>query len=72
MVKKVVIVHRWDGTPRSDWYPWLEKELEKKGLEVSVPEMPATETPEIDKWVPFLSKVVIRLSLCLKYTQQRG
>ncbi len=55
---KVYIIHRWDGSPKADWYPWLEKELRKKGFEVFVPEMPDTSHPKIDKWVGHLSKIV--------------
>lgn len=56
--KRVFILHRWDGTPKSDWYPWLKKQLEKKGWEVIVPKMPDTSKPAIDAWVKHLQKVV--------------
>lgn len=55
---KAIIVHRWDGTPQSDWYPWLKKELERKGWKVTVPEMPNTAEPEMNSWVEHLRKVV--------------
>ena len=55
---RVFIVHRWDGTPRSDWYPWLRKVLEKSGVKVIVPEMPDTSTPTIKAWVSHLAKTV--------------
>ncbi|MBI2667263.1 DUF1749 domain-containing protein [Candidatus Woesearchaeota archaeon] len=55
---KVYIIHRWDGTPKSDWYPWLKKELEKKGFEVITPEMPNTSEPEINQWVSHLNKII--------------
>lgn len=55
---KIILVHRWDGTPDSDWYPWLKKELEKKGHHVIVPAMPNTSEPEITAWVGHLQKIV--------------
>ncbi len=55
---KVVLVHRWDGTPEYDWYPWLKQRLEHKGFEVVVPSMPNTAEPEITAWVNHLKKVV--------------
>ena len=58
---RAFIVHRWDGTPNSDWYPWLKKELEKKGFKVEVPVMPNTSEPEINAWVSHLKKVVGKL-----------
>ena len=60
-MKRMFIVHRWDGTPKSDWYPWLKKELEKKGFKVEVPEMPNTSEPKINDWVAHLKKVVGKL-----------
>lgn len=59
--KRVFIIHRWDGTPNSDWYPWLKKELEKKGFRVEIPEMPNTSEPKIEPWVKHLKKVVDKL-----------
>ncbi len=55
---KVILVHRWEGTPRSDWYPWLKKELEKKGFTVIIPNMPNTSKPKINAWVSYLKKIV--------------
>jgi hypothetical protein len=57
-MKRVIIVHRWSGTPTSDWYPWLKSELEIRGCEVSVPVMGDTEEPTIEEWVGNLSKAV--------------
>lgn len=60
-MKRVFIVHGWDFKPEMNWYPWLKKELEKKGYEVSVPTMPNTSEPRIDKWISHLKKVVGRI-----------
>ena len=60
-MKRAFIVHRWDGTPKSDWYLWLKRELEKKGFKVEVPTMPNTSTPKINDWVNHLKKVVGKL-----------
>ena len=54
VAKLAVIVHRWGGTPVSDWYPWLRRELEDRGYDVQVPSMPNTEVPEITPWVSCL------------------
>lgn len=58
MVKRVFIVHGWDGNPQEGWFPWLKKELEKRGFYVEVPKMPDTSKPKIDAWVSYLSKTV--------------
>jgi len=58
MTKKVFIIHGWDGNPEQGWYPWLKRELEARGFEVSVPAMPDTGEPEIEAWVNHLEKIV--------------
>ncbi len=57
-MKRVIIIHRWDGTPTNDWYPWLKKECERKGFEVTIPEMPNTSEPKIAEWVTHLNKII--------------
>lgn len=57
-MKKVFIVHGWDGYPEEGWFPWLKKELETKGFEVRVPQMPDAANPRIEKWVPALAAAV--------------
>jgi len=57
-MKRVIVVHRWSGGPDDDWRPWLKKELERRGFEVLVPEMPDRDVPIIEKWVGKLSEVV--------------
>ena len=58
MKKRVFIVHGWDGSSSEGWFPWLKKELESRGYDVTAPDMPETEAPEINKWIPLLSSLV--------------
>lgn len=57
MKKKVIIVHCWDGYPDYCWYPQTKRELEEKGFEVIVPEMPETNVPKLSLWLPTLQKI---------------
>jgi len=57
-MKRVFVVHGWDGNPEEDWYPWLKKELEGRGFEVFVPAMPNPAKPKMETWIPFLSRLV--------------
>mgnify|MGYP001576371914 FL=1 len=57
-MKRVILVHRWDGNPKADWYPWLEKELKRRGIALDVLKMPNPSEPAIETWVPFLQKNV--------------
>ncbi len=58
MQKRAFIVHGWDGYPENGWFPWLKKELESRGWEVFVPQLPKPEEPRIAYWVPALAEVV--------------
>jgi uncharacterized protein len=57
-MKRVVIVHGWDGTPEEGWFPWLKRELEVSGFKVVVPQLPDARWPRIEKWIPALSAEV--------------
>jgi predicted alpha/beta hydrolase family esterase len=56
-MKRVVIVHGWDGSPNEPMHIWLASTLKDKGYEVIVPAMPAPETPVIENWIAKLKEV---------------
>lgn len=60
MQKRVIIVHQWCGSPKTDFYPWLKKELEKRNFKVLVPIMPDTKHPKIKPWIAKLKKFIIK------------
>ena len=57
-MKAVHIIHRWEGNPKGDWYPWLKEQLVSRGYKVFVPEMPNPNSPNIEEWVGTLKKIV--------------
>jgi uncharacterized protein len=57
-MKRVFIIHGWDGYPEEGWFPWLKIELEKMGFEVFVPQLPESENPRIYNWIPKLVETV--------------
>lgn len=57
-MKRVIIVHGWGGKPEHGWYLWLKKELESKGFDAEVPQLPDQDYPRIEKWIPVLAKTV--------------
>lgn len=57
-MKRAIIVHCWGGSPNYAWYPWAKAELEKRGYEVTVPEMPDSESPKLSTWLPYLQQTI--------------
>jgi hypothetical protein len=57
-MKRVFIIHGWEGHPEEGWFPWLKLQLENKGFKVCIPKMPNTETPKIGEWIPYLEKMI--------------
>ena len=57
-MKRVYIIHGWEGYPEENWFPWLKRELESRGFEVHVPQLPDADVPKIAKWIPAIAKVV--------------
>lgn len=58
MDKRVLIIHRWGGSPKEPMLRWLKSKVEENGLEAVLPEMPDTENPVIEDWVKKLEEVV--------------
>jgi hypothetical protein len=57
-MKRVFIIHGWEGNPNNAWFPWLRKELETLGFEVHTPAMPDPDEPNREAWVSALVQVV--------------
>ncbi|OGG40157.1 hypothetical protein A3A21_00665 [Candidatus Jorgensenbacteria bacterium RIFCSPLOWO2_01_FULL_45_25b] len=58
MKKRVFIIHGWESSPESNWFPWAKRELEKLGYEVTVPVMPTPMFPKKEEWVEYIKKLV--------------
>lgn len=56
-IKKVYIIHGWDGYPEEGWFPWLKKELESRDFDVFVPQLPKPDEPRINTWVSKLKEI---------------
>ena len=57
-MKRVFIVHGWEGYPEEGWLPWLKKKLEAQRFRVFVPAMPDAAHPKMNAWVNHLTKIV--------------
>ena len=48
------IFHGTGCCPDDFWYPWLKEELELKGYQVWLAQLPDADTPAVDTWRPFV------------------
>ena len=61
-MKKVYIVHCWEGTSNDGWYPWIAEKLSTNNVEVIKFDMPNTENPKIDECIETLNSKVDKLN----------
>ena len=57
-MKRVFLIHGWEGNPEKDWFVWIKKELEQRGFSVIAPAMPDPMNPKMAAWVSYLVQVV--------------
>ena len=58
MAKRVIIIHGFQSEPMHGFRPWLKKELEARGFEVSIPAMPHPNEPRVEEWVAAIGREV--------------
>lgn len=56
--KRAFIIHGYKSHPDDCWFPWLKKELTKKGFRVKALRMPSPARPVMREWVAALKKAV--------------
>lgn len=56
-MKRAIIVHGWGGSSREPLLQWIAGELKAKGYQVSLPDMPDSDYPQIEVWVNKLKEV---------------
>jgi len=56
-MKKVYIIHDWEGSSQLNWIPYARKSFQNLGFEVISPDMPNTGIPRIKEWVGYLKEI---------------
>ena len=57
-MKKVYLIHKWGGSPEEPMYKWIKKKLEDERFEVTIPEMPNADSPEINAWINKINEII--------------
>lgn len=57
MNNKALIIHGYGGTNQGNWFPWLKAELEKMNWDVSTPNLPNTNEPQLSEQLPALLSI---------------
>lgn len=55
-MKKVFIIHGFEGSPNGGWRPWLMGELEKLDIYSCALAMPSPENPTCKEWVEEIAR----------------
>ncbi len=58
MKKRAFIIHGWEGSPESNWFPWAKAELENNNFKVTVPQMPNADFPKQEEWLSFMKESI--------------
>jgi len=51
MVKRILILHGWESSPKEHWFLEEKKRLESLGHQVFVPDLPNTKYPQKEQWI---------------------
>lgn len=55
-MKKVIILHGFEGQPNSNWFPWLMNTLAQAGYHVEIPALPNPYHPDSAQVLPWLEE----------------
>ena len=59
-MKKVFILHGFEGSPNGGWRPWLMGELQKQNIYACALAMPQPDTPLLAEWLDELKRHIDR------------
>ena len=56
-IMKVILIHGKDAKLGDKWYPWFREQMETKGIEVHIPELPNPSDPNLDEWLKVIKNL---------------
>jgi uncharacterized protein len=57
-MKKVFIIHGFEGSPNGGWRGWLMQELEKQDIYACALPMPTPEKPVLEEWLGEIDRII--------------
>ncbi|MBI2658331.1 serine hydrolase family protein [Candidatus Woesearchaeota archaeon] len=57
-----IIIHGVYSNPEDNWFPWLKRQLEGQGYEVTVPKMPTPLDQSLESWLRVFSQFEGKIS----------
>jgi uncharacterized protein len=51
---KAILMHGKNTHPDDKWYPWFREQMELRGIEVHIPELPDSDEPKMEEWATIL------------------
>ncbi len=58
IMKKVFLIHGFQGSPAGGWRPWLMRELEKEDIYACALSMPNPDHPILEEWIEEIARHV--------------
>lgn len=53
-MRRAIILHGTMGSPQGNWFLWLSKQLQNRGLEIWLPQLPNSNNPSLREWKEFV------------------
>ena len=53
-VNKILIIHGWNANPHDHWFNIAQREWQKFGYDVKIPEMPGNYFPKLQDWLKII------------------
>ena len=60
--KIVYIVHGYTSSSDAEWFPWIKRMLNEKGINVSVFDMPSSNDPVVLQWIEHLDNNIEKIT----------
>lgn len=59
--KKIYVIHGYNASASSHWFPWLKQKLTTNDISVKVLDMPSSSDPKLEEWTKELSRSIEKL-----------